>query len=107
MGGDAGGNMGKRSLLSQVPFFAPLREEELRVLAEACHVRCYGRGQVLFHEDDPGYAFFVIRSGQVKVVISTADREETILHVYGPGECLGELSLVDGAPRSATAVALD
>src|SRR5205085_834570 len=48
-----------------------------------------------------------IQCGWVKLVLVGPDGEETILHMAGPGESLGELSLVDGGARSATAVALD
>jgi CRP/FNR family transcriptional regulator/CRP/FNR family cyclic AMP-dependent transcriptional regulator len=99
--------MADPSLLSSVPFFASLGETELRALAAACRTRTFKRGEVLFHEGDPGSALYIVRSGQVKIMVMADNGEETILHIHGPGECLGELSLVDGAPRSAAAVALD
>jgi CRP/FNR family cyclic AMP-dependent transcriptional regulator len=95
------------TLLARVPFFASLGEAELQALAAACRTRTFKRGEVLFHEGDPGSALYIVRSGQVKIVVMADTGDETILIVLGPGECLGELSLVDGAPRSATAVALD
>jgi CRP/FNR family cyclic AMP-dependent transcriptional regulator len=95
------------SLLAQVPFLAALGEEELRELAQACRKRTFKRGEVLFHEEDLGNALFIIQSGQVKIVCLAPDGEDRILNVVGPGQYLGELSLVDGAPRSATAVALE
>src|SRR5262245_9661729 len=97
---------GERNL-SQVPFLAELAETELQALAAVCRVRRFRRGEVLFHEGDPGNALFLIQSGQVKILRVTDEGEDRILHVLGPGEYLGELSLVDGAPRSATAQALD
>src|SRR5205814_22478 len=60
-----------------------------------------------FHEGDPGAALFLLKSGHVKIVRATAAGAEAVLHVRGPGEHLGEMALVDGAPRSATALALD
>jgi CRP/FNR family cyclic AMP-dependent transcriptional regulator len=93
--------------LAQVPFFRSLEDHELQELAGACRPRAFKRGEVLFHDGDPGNVLYVLRSGEVKVVLIADDGEETILHVVRAGECLGELSLVDGAPRSATSVALD
>src|SRR5215210_515356 len=99
--------MTRAELLSQVSFFASLGEEELRALAESCRIRTFKRGEVLFHEEDPGNALFILQSGQIKIVLIGPDGGETILRVQGPGDCMGELSLIDGAPRSATAVALE
>jgi CRP/FNR family transcriptional regulator/CRP/FNR family cyclic AMP-dependent transcriptional regulator len=99
--------MTRPSLLAQVPFFAPLGDEQLQELATACRARTFKKGQALFYEDDPGNALYLLQSGQVKIVSMAPDGGERILHVHGPGECLGEMSLIDGAPRSAAAVALD
>jgi CRP-like cAMP-binding protein len=96
----------RAALLAEAPLFAPLAEEELQALAEGSQVRCFGAGEVLFHERDPANALYLIHSGQVKITRDNLDGEETILHVIGGGECLGELALLDGGTRSATAVAL-
>jgi CRP/FNR family cyclic AMP-dependent transcriptional regulator len=95
------------SLLSRVPIFASLDEPTLRQLSGLCRTRTFKRGAVLFHEGDPGNALYLIEAGQVKIVLISDDGEETILNVQGPEETLGELALIDGAPRSATAVALE
>jgi CRP/FNR family transcriptional regulator, cyclic AMP receptor protein len=102
-----GANEARAAFLSQVPLFASLGEKERLTLAETGRVRSFRPGEVLFHEDDPGHTLYVVRSGRVKIVLVGPDGRDTILHVYGPGECLGELSLIDGAPRCATAVAMD
>jgi CRP/FNR family transcriptional regulator/CRP/FNR family cyclic AMP-dependent transcriptional regulator len=93
--------------LAQVPMFRSLEDHELQELAGACRPRTFKRGEVLFHEDDPSNVLYILRSGEVKLLLVADDGEETILHVVRTGECLGELSLVDAQPRSATAVALD
>jgi CRP/FNR family cyclic AMP-dependent transcriptional regulator len=95
------------SLLSTIPFFSSLEADDLRALATSCRSRTFERGEVLFHEGDPSTGLYILRSGRVKIVLVDASGEETVLHVEGPGDCLGELSLVDGEPRSATAVALE
>ena len=70
-------------------------------------VRTFDPGVALFHEGDPGTVLFLIDAGHVKVLRTGSDGQETLLHVYGPGECLAEMALVDGRPRSASAVAVD
>jgi CRP/FNR family transcriptional regulator, cyclic AMP receptor protein len=95
------------SPLSGVSFFASLGEDALQALEQACRRRVFQRGETLFYEEDPGSALYILQAGQVKIVRLAPDGEERILHLQGEGSCLGELSLIDGAPRSARAVALD
>jgi CRP/FNR family cyclic AMP-dependent transcriptional regulator len=92
--------------LARVSCFASLSAPELEALAGVCHVRRFKPGQVLFHEGDPGHALYIIQQGQIKIVRDGPDGQGTILHVFGPGEYLGEMALVDDEPRSATAEAL-
>jgi CRP/FNR family cyclic AMP-dependent transcriptional regulator len=68
--------------------------------------RRFKRGEVLFHIGDPGDALFVIVSGEVKISLPSDTGEEAILATLGPGEVFGELALLDGSPRSASASAL-
>jgi CRP-like cAMP-binding protein len=68
--------------------------------------RFFSRGDVLFWEGDGGDDVMVVRSGRVKVCRRRGGRE-VILSVLDPGSILGELSAVDGSPRSATVVALE
>lgn len=97
---------GKQNLAS-VPFLTDLGDAELETLAAACRARRFKRGEILFHEGDAANTLLLIQSGQVKILRVDDHGEEWILHVVGAGEYLGELSLVDGAPRSATAQALE
>ena len=78
-----------------------------RAIARTLRARRFRRGEVLFHEGDPGDALFVVASGAVKVVVPSEEGEEAILATLRRGDFLGELALLDGAPRSASAVALE
>jgi CRP-like cAMP-binding protein len=62
---------------------------------------------VLFHEGDPGDSLFIVASGAVKVVVPSEEGDEAILATLRRGDFLGELALLDGAPRSASAIALE
>lgn len=68
--------------------------------------RTFGAGQVLFTEGDDGHDVVVLLDGGVKIVSTAPSGREVILDVMESGELLGELSAIDGEPRSATAVAL-
>lgn len=64
------------------------------------------KGEVLFSEGEPGDKLYVIESGKLKLGHTASDGRESIIAVLGAGEMLGELSLFDPGPRTATAVAV-
>jgi CRP-like cAMP-binding protein len=68
--------------------------------------RKFSRGQALFTEGDLGERVFMIERGWVTLRTTGPDGEEMILALRGPGEVVGEMSAFDGAPRTATAVAV-
>jgi CRP-like cAMP-binding protein len=94
--------------LAACRLFAGLDERTLSLLTAALRTRRYRRDEVIFHADDPGDSLYIVSSGSVKIILSSDDgTEPAILTTIGPAGFFGELALLDGAPRSATAVALD
>jgi CRP-like cAMP-binding protein len=94
--------------LAACRLFAGLDDRTLDLLTAALRSRRYRRDEVIFHVDDPGDSLYVVVSGSVKITLSADDgTEPAILTTIGRGGFFGELALLDGAPRSATAVALD
>lgn len=93
--------------LRSVPLFAAAGDDELERLAAVTFPRRLARGQVLFTEGERSEHLYVVASGRIKVLVSSARGDELVLTVVGEGDALGELSVLDGADRSATAVALD
>lgn len=87
-------------------FLRRLTEDEAASLERVSQRRSFARGDTLFRQGDGGEEVFVIRSGRVKVCVRRG-RREVILAVMDAGSLLGELSAVDGQPRSATAIALE
>jgi CRP-like cAMP-binding protein len=77
------------------------------VLLDVAGERRYAPGDTLFHRGDDMGTVLVVRSGQAKITVLDHNGHEVILGFRGPGELLGELSSVDGRPRSATATALE
>lgn len=92
--------------LAAIPFFAGLDRDALERLNGSMRSRRFRRGEVIFHLGDPGDALFVIISGDVKISLPSETGEEAILATLGSGAVFGELALLDGAPRSASATAL-
>jgi CRP/FNR family transcriptional regulator, cyclic AMP receptor protein len=87
-------------------FLTELAADERAALEELGSVRRYRRGDVLFHQGDDAGAVLVLLEGHVKAAMLN-DGREVILAFPGPGELLGELSAVDGEPRSGTVRAVD
>jgi CRP-like cAMP-binding protein len=69
--------------------------------------RRFRRNEVIFHQGDPGDALHVVAAGAVKIVLPSTEGDEAIIATLRPGDFFGELALLDGAPRSATCVALE
>jgi len=93
------------SFLRQVPIFRSLDDAQISRLSELTLRRRYPKGRVVILAEDQGDSLFIIESGQVKVSIFHEDGREIILSLLGPGEVVGELSLLDGRPRSANVTA--
>ena len=93
------------SLLRQVPLFEALDDEQLEAIALVTITRSFDKDQVIILAEEEGDALFIISDGQVKVSIVSEDGREVILSLLGPGAVFGELSLLDGKPRSANVVA--
>ena len=88
-------------------FLAAVDAPARAALEAAATRRGYPRDTVLFHGGDDGGTMIVLVSGQVKITVPTRRGRDTILGFSGPGELLGEISAVDGGPRSATATAIE
>jgi CRP/FNR family cyclic AMP-dependent transcriptional regulator len=94
-------------LLSANPFFASLGEEAVAALAGLCVTRSLEAGRTLFFQGDPGDALYAVRRGQVRILTETGDGRSTTLNLLGSGDVFGEVALLDGQPRTATAVAVE
>ena len=93
--------------LERVQLFAGLDRGTLERLATGLRTRRFRRNEVLFHQGDPGDSLFIVTAGAVKIVLPSEEGDEAILATVRPGAFFGELALLDGAPRSATAVAME
>lgn len=107
MTGEMSVNGSMVAALTAMPFFAGLNAAVLERVASGTRSRRFRRGEVIFHVGDPGDALFLIASGSVKITLPSETGEEAILVTLQPGEVFGELAILDDAPRSATAVALE
>ncbi|MBS0223618.1 MAG: Crp/Fnr family transcriptional regulator [Proteobacteria bacterium] len=87
------------------PFLAALTEAEMRELLKQAHVKRLAANDIVFRKDDPGDGLYGVLAGRIVVTVESAEGKELILNMFGPGEFFGEIALLDGKGRTATAVA--
>jgi CRP-like cAMP-binding protein len=96
-----------RNILSFIPLFQGLGAVELNWIAARAHRRLFNAGRDIITAEQPGEAVYIILHGTVKIHIEQADGRDVVLSIIGAGDTLGEMSLIDSAGRSASAVTLE
>lgn len=95
------------ALLASTDLFGQLDEASIEALAARATQRKYPKGQLLFYQGDPAGSLFIMKEGLVKVFLTSEDGDEMLLVTLHPPETFGELALLDGSSRSASAQALE
>jgi len=90
--------------LSSFTIFRDLDKKELEVIQKHIFEQDVKKGSILFVEDMPGEFLYIIMSGRVDITKETIDKEKIVLASMGANEIIGEMSLIDSQPRSATGV---
>ena len=93
--------------LTGVEMFAGLEPEVRHRVVAAAVPRAYRKGQLLFVENDPGESLIILKRGAVAVFRTAPTGERAVLSVLRPPDVFGEVSLLDGSPRSASAEAIE
>jgi CRP/FNR family cyclic AMP-dependent transcriptional regulator len=94
-------------MLAEVPFFALLDDQERAALAERLEVMKLEAGSTLFHFGDPGDALYALRSGVVELFFKNDVGERIVFETARAGDFFGEISLLDGGSRTATALVIE
>ena len=94
-------------LLGSTDLFKNLDPPVLNQLARSVTFRNYRRGHLIFAQGEPGDSLFVISEGLVKVFVTSEEGEDMVLVTLRPPETFGELALIDGGLRSASAEAIE
>ncbi len=95
----------KIELLKKVGLFSKLKGKEIEVIAQYSQFYDYKQGQIIFEAESQGEELYIIEKGQILVTKRTGDDTDKDLARFIPGECFGELDLLDSTLKSATAVA--
>jgi CRP-like cAMP-binding protein len=88
-------------LLREVPMFSGLSPEDLEQIADIAHEQLYSTHALICREGEPGSTLFIIVSGKVEVIKASANTE-SIIAVRESGDFVGEMAILESAPRSAT-----
>lgn len=93
-----------RGFLSRLPLFAEFAPGQMAMVASRLVPERYRAGQRIFSQGDPGDSFYIIKEGQVGILVAKDGQESTVAEL-GPGEYFGEIALLLDVPRTASVVA--
>lgn len=93
-------------MLQRSPLFRGLTAPALERVAALATQRRYDQGEVICSQGDPGDALFAVVSGKVRISTGAPDGREIFLNIMEPGDTFGEIALLDGGTRTATAIAM-
>ena len=99
--------MSTQAILAEVPLFSRLDDEEREALSSMLQPRLFRTGTTIFRAGDRGDALYIIRSGKVRLELTTNEGECLLLDEVDAGEVLGEISFLDAGPRTASAIAAE
>ncbi len=94
-------------LLAKVPLFAYLRTDQLNRLAPLLEPVAWPKGARVFDMGEMGMELFIITSGHIGISVDPNTSQQVFINELRTGDCLGEMSLIDNEPRSATAHVLE
>lgn len=93
--------------LRTVPLLSRLRDSDLELLAGMLTPRDYPKNRVILFSHDAPDAFYLVQSGQVKVMLIAEDGREVVLSLVGPGDFFGETALMDDEMYSSSVIAME
>lgn len=99
--------MNKPYLLKRVPAFSRLTDEQLTILAKSVGMQRFERGELIFHQGSIGSVLYIIVSGQVRIFRTSSNGQELAVTIFSDGDFFGEMALLDGQPRAASATAME
>ena len=94
-------------ILQQIPLFSSLNESELEAIDRVSITKIFPKEKIILLEDEEGDTLFIIINGKVKVTTYSESGKEVIFSILNAGDFFGEMSLLDGKPRSATVVSME
>ena len=96
-----------RSLLQNVYLFKTMTADEMGLISELAQTQTFNSGDTIFIKGEPAKAMYLIKHGSVKIQQTTKSGDNLVVATLGTGSHFGEMALVDGDVRSATAAAAE
>ena len=94
-------------LLQSISLFSRLETKLLKTILKACTERIFEEGEFLVEQGRPGIGLFLIMNGKVSIVKTLNDGAQVHIADNGPGDVIGEMSVLDGALRTASVKAIE
>ena len=91
--------------LIHVPLFSHLDEKSMEMLARTSRFQHVQKGEVLFFQSDPSEFAYIVRSGEISIVLSSLDGRDMVINRMRSGDIFGELGILTSQPRSTSAMA--
>ena len=91
--------------LGGVPLFSNLNEKAMNLLARAGKFQRVEKGKILFFQSDPSEFAYIVRSGNISIVLNSPDGRDMVINEMRPGDLFGELGILTGQLRSTSAIA--
>jgi sigma-B regulation protein RsbU (phosphoserine phosphatase) len=99
--------MGRNILFKKIPLLSDLPREEILYLSSTLQSVTLNPGEMLFRQDEPGESLYIVLEGELEVLLAVGTPDERVLTTLGPGEFIGEMSLlIPGRARTASARAV-
>lgn len=94
-------------VINKIPAFNGLSENQLKEIKSIAVDRRFDKGEIVFFEGDEGNGFYIVVDGQVKIFKLSPEGKEQILHIFGPGDPVGEVAVFAGRsfPANGEAIA--
>ncbi|MDA7817709.1 cyclic nucleotide-binding domain-containing protein [Sulfurimonas sp.] len=93
------------NFLKSIDIFSGLKLKEIKRLERTLHKRVYKKGEVIFNEGEPGASLYILRDGEVEIIVNYTSQTPISLTKLTTGMFFGEIALFDETARSATVVA--
>jgi CRP-like cAMP-binding protein len=91
--------------LSGMSLFSKINESSLAVLARECRFRSLEKGDILFFQSDPSECAYVVRHGNISIILNSPDGREMVINEMRPDDLFGELGILTKKSRSTSAIA--
>ncbi|ABW67906.1 Crp/Fnr family transcriptional regulator [Desulfosudis oleivorans] len=99
--------MDPATVIAEAPLFAGLPADQLEKVARIAQSKPFEKGEMIFSDGQKADGFYVVAQGRIKVFKVSLDGKEQILHIFGPGEPVGEVPVFAGSAFPAGAAALE